>query len=111
MSPYPYLTDKSALDWILDFPDGSDSNAGDPGSVPGPGRSPGEGNGNPFQYSSLENSMDRGAWRLQPQVARPWVQIRRSMIVHAQRAVYLVITIDLTLSWNLGLRVLKDVLR
>ena len=55
--------------------------------------------------------MDRGAWHLQPQVARPWVQIRRSMIVHAQRAVYLVITIDLTLSWNLGLRVLKDVLR
>ena len=31
-------------------------------SIPGSGRSPGEGNGNPFQYSSLENSMDRGAW-------------------------------------------------
>ena len=38
------------------------SNAGDPGSVPGFGRSPGEGNGNPPQYSCLENSMDRGAW-------------------------------------------------
>ena len=37
-------------------------NAGDPGSVPGLGRSPGEGNGNPLQYSCLENSMDRGAW-------------------------------------------------
>ena len=36
--------------------------AGDPGSIPGPGRSPGEGNGNPFQYSCLENSMDGGAW-------------------------------------------------
>ena len=36
-------------------------NAGDPGSVPGWGRSPGEGNGNPLQYSCLENSMDRGA--------------------------------------------------
>ena len=35
----------------------------DMGSVPGLGRSPGEGNGNPFQYSWLENSMDRGAWR------------------------------------------------
>ena len=37
--------------------------AGDVGSVSGSGRSPGEGNGNPFQYSCLENSMDRGAWR------------------------------------------------
>ena len=38
-------------------------NAGDPGSVPGLGRSPGEGNGNSIQYSCLENSMDRGTWR------------------------------------------------
>ena len=37
-------------------------NAGDPGSIPGSGRSPGEGNGNPLQYSHLENPMDRGAW-------------------------------------------------
>ena len=37
-------------------------NAGDPGSNPGSGRSPGEGNGNPLQYSCLENPMDRGAW-------------------------------------------------
>ena len=35
----------------------------DAGSIPGPGRSPGEGNGNPLQYSYLENPMDRGAWR------------------------------------------------
>ena len=40
----------------------SDCNAGDLGSIPGSGRSPGEGNGNPLQYSCLENSMDRGAW-------------------------------------------------
>ena len=38
-------------------------NAGDLGSIPGLGRSPGEGNGNPLQYSCLENPMDRGAWR------------------------------------------------
>ena len=38
-------------------------NAGDPGSIPGSGRSPGEGNGNPLQYSCLENPMDRGAWK------------------------------------------------
>ena len=36
-------------------------NAGDPGSIPGLGRSPGEGNGNPLQYSCLENPMDGGA--------------------------------------------------
>ena len=38
-------------------------NAGDPGSILGLGRSPGEGNGNPLQYPCLENSMDKGAWR------------------------------------------------
>ena len=37
--------------------------AGDMGLIPGSGRSPGRGNGNPLQYSCLENSMDRGAWR------------------------------------------------
>ena len=52
----------------LGFPDGSDSketacNVGDPGSIPGWGRSPGVGNGNSCQYSCLENPMDRGAWR------------------------------------------------
>ena len=49
------------------FPGGSDGkesacNAGDPGLTPESGRSPGEGNGNPPQYSCLENSADRGAW-------------------------------------------------
>ena len=38
------------------------ANAGDTHSIPGSGRSPGEGNGNPLQYSCLENPMDRGAW-------------------------------------------------
>ena len=52
---------------LLDFPGGSDSkasayNVGDPGLIPGSGRSSGEGNGNPLQYSCLENPMDRGAW-------------------------------------------------
>ena len=37
-------------------------NAGDPGSIPGSGRSPGEGNGNPLQFSCLENPMDGEAW-------------------------------------------------
>ena len=38
------------------------ANVGDLGSIPGSGRSPGEGNGNPLQYSCLENSVDRGDW-------------------------------------------------
>ena len=51
-----------------DFPGGSDSkasvyNSGDPGLIPGLGRSPGEGNGNPLQYYCLKNPMDRGAWQ------------------------------------------------
>ena len=50
------------------FPGGSDGkesayNAGDSGSIPGLGRSPGEGNGNPLQYSCLENPTHRGAWQ------------------------------------------------
>ena len=50
------------------FPGGSDGNesaynVGDLGSIPGAGRSPGKGNSNPLQYSCLENSMDREAWR------------------------------------------------
>ena len=50
-----------------DFPGGLDGkasaySAGDLGSIPGLGRSPGEGNGNPLQYSCLENPMDGGAW-------------------------------------------------
>ena len=53
---------------LLGFPGSSDgkesaSNAGDLGWIPGSGRSPEERNGNPLQYSCLENSMDRGAWQ------------------------------------------------
>ena len=60
---------------LLDFLGGSDGkmsicNARDLGLVAGLGRSPGEGNGNPLQYSCLENSMDRGAW---------WATVRGGM--------------------------------
>ena len=53
---------------LSEFPGGSDNkasvyNAGDPGSSPGLGRSPGEGNGKPLKYSCLGNRMDRGAWQ------------------------------------------------
>ena len=64
--------DGETMETLMDFtfwgfPGGSDGkvsayNAGDPGSIPGLGRSPGEGNGNPLQYFCLENSMVRWAW-------------------------------------------------
>ena len=48
-------------------------NEGDPCSIPGSGRSPGEGNGNPFQYSCLENPMDGGTWEATVHgVAKSW---------------------------------------
>ena len=53
----------------------------DIGSVPGSGRSPGEGNGNPLQYSCLENSMDRGAWLATVHgITKSWAQLN----AHAQ---------------------------
>ena len=59
----------TAVKSFTGFPGGSGGkesvcNVGDPGLIPGLERSPGEGNGNPLQYSCLKNSMDRGAWGL-----------------------------------------------
>ena len=65
----------------MGFPGGSDGeesacNAGDPGSILGSGRSPGVGNGNPIQYSCLENPMDRGAWQATGHgVAKNWTRL------------------------------------
>ena len=54
----------------------STCNAGDPGSILGSGRSSGEGNGYPLQYSCLENSMDKGTWQAIVQgVAKSWTQL------------------------------------
>ena len=63
------------------FPGGSNGkesarSEGKPGSIPGSGRSPGEGNGNSLQYSCLENSMDRGACRLQSMgLQKSWTRL------------------------------------
>ena len=63
------------------FPGGSEIkasawNAGDPGSIPWSGRSPGEGNGNPLQYSCLENLMEGGAWYATVHgVAKSWTRL------------------------------------
>ena len=73
--PFSLSLEASVLDcrlpfnfhFMMEFPGGSEvkasaCNTGDLGSIPGSGRSPREGNGNPFQYSCLENPMDGGAW-------------------------------------------------
>ena len=67
-APGPHHRTAREFPMPSDFPGGSNGkasayNAGDPGSIPGSGRSPGEGNGNPLQYSCLENPMDGGAWQ------------------------------------------------
>ena len=70
------------------FPGGSDHKASaysarDPGSIPGLGRSPGEGNGNPFQYSRLENPMDRGVWwAIVHEVAKSWTWLSNFTSLH-----------------------------
>ena len=77
------LTDLTSYQFktFMCFPSGSDGkesacNAGNSGSIPGLGRSPGEGNGNPLQYSCLENSMDRGAWQATVhRVPKSWTQL------------------------------------
>ena len=67
--------------WWLGFPGASvvknlSANAGDTGSIPGWGSSPGEGNGNPLQCSSLENAMDRGAWQAMVHgVIKSWTRL------------------------------------
>ena len=62
---------------IAKFPGGSDSKAGDSGLTPGLGRSHGEGNGYPLQYSCLENSMNGGAWQaIVHGVTKSWTRLR-----------------------------------
>ena len=66
------------------FPGGSDSkesacNTGDLGAIPGLGRSPGVGNGNPLQYSCLENSKDRGVW---------WATVREAAKIQMQLSMH-----------------------
>ena len=72
----------------MGFPGGSDGklsacNGGDRSSIPGSGRSPGEGNGNPLQYSCVENSMDRGAWWATVHgVAKSWTRLINFTLIY-----------------------------
>ena len=82
--------------WTLGFPGGSDGkasalNEGDLGSIPGSGRSSEEGNGNPLQYSCLENPMDGGAW---------WATVRG--VAKSQTPLSDFTFTFLSLSWTLG---------
>ena len=70
---------------ILSFPGGSDGkesawNSEDLGSIPGSGRSPGEGNGDPPPYSCLENSLDRGAWQARVRGGRKELNMTEQLI-------------------------------
>ena len=77
---YPFVIDIFLL--LSGFPGGSDVkasayNVGDPGSIPGLGRSPGDGNGNPLQYSCLENPVDGGIlYAIVHWVAKSWTRLR-----------------------------------
>ena len=77
-----------ALSVELGFPGGSGGkeaacNVVDPSSIPGSRRSPGEGNGNPLQYSCLERRMDRGAWRAAVHgVAKSWTRLTNTHRQH-----------------------------
>ena len=76
----------------MDFPGGfiskeSSCNAGDPGSIPGSGRSSGGGYGNPLQYSCLENPMDRGSWQVTVnRVTKSLTRLKR-LSMHAHNTV------------------------
>ena len=75
------LSKLSSIPSFKDFPSGSDGkesawNAGTVGCIPASGRSPGEGNGNPLQYSCLGNTMDREAWQaIAYWVAKSWTRL------------------------------------
>ena len=83
----------------IDFTGGSDDkksacNAGDLGLIPELGRSPGEGNSYPLQYSGLENSMDRGAGRIQSiglqRVRATFTQIQSGSLIHHEEGLDLI---------------------
>ena len=81
-SPYIYTYTNTHIYNYIQFPVSSDGkqsacNAGDLDSIPGLGRSPEEGNGNPFQHSCLDNSIDRGTWQaIVHRIAKSQTQLR-----------------------------------
>ena len=75
------------------------ANEGDAGSIPGLGRSSGEGNGNPLQYSCLENSIDRGAWKAMVHgVTKSLPQL--STHIHTERGLVTCVEVLAVQSWD-----------
>ena len=71
------LTGASQVALVVKNPSANAGDVRDKSSVPGLGRSPGEGNGNPLQYSCVENPMDRGAWRATVhRVRQSWARLK-----------------------------------
>ena len=84
--------------------DGKESacNAGDTGSIPGSGRSPGEENGNPLQYSCLENPMGRGVWQATVLgVAKSWTQLSDHTHTHTHTLEEGMATHSSVLAWQI----------
>jgi len=79
-----YLKTLLGLPWWLSGKEESTCQAGHVGSIHGSGRSPGERNGNPLQYSCLENPMDRRAWRDSPQGCK---RVRHNIVTKQQNTV------------------------
>ena len=75
-----HLYSQQGLSWWLSSKESS-CGAGDTGLIPGSGRSPGEGHGNPLQYSCLENPKDRGAWW----ATVHWVGARHELVTEQQQ--------------------------
>ena len=89
---------------MLNFPSGSavkNLPAGDPGSIPGLGRSPGGGRGNPLQYSCLESPMDRGVWPPTVHVVTKSQAILKQLSTHMP-----LISIIICIKNNINFRVL-----
>ena len=70
---------------VVKNPPANEGDVRDAGSIPGLGRSPGGGHGNPLKYSCLENSMDRGAWQATVHsVAKSWTRLKRFLTAEIQ---------------------------
>ena len=92
---------------VVKNPPASTGDAGDVGSIPGSARSPGEGNGNPLQYSCLGNTMDREAWQATVHgvtVRHSWATEHACILTCDQAYVGLEPTMDLSPAWTSTLR-------
>ena len=99
----------------MGLPGGSDGkesacNAGDPGSIPGWEIYPGERNGYPFQYSCLENSMDRGAWLVIVHgVTKSWTQLKQlsnHAYIYIHKYIYMYVSLGyITLDNSLHIKI------